>query len=35
MAWFHPYHKWLKAGLNISAGSDHMIRTDLLESTNP
>ena len=35
MAWFHPYRKWLDAGLTIGGGSDHMIRMDALESTNP
>jgi predicted amidohydrolase YtcJ len=35
MAWFHPYRKWLDAGLIIGGGSDHMIRTDPIESTNP
>ncbi|MEO6807746.1 MAG: amidohydrolase [Isosphaeraceae bacterium] len=35
MAWFHPYRKWLDAGLTIGGGSDHMIRTDPLEATNP
>ena len=35
MAWFHPYRKWLDAGLTIGGGSDHMIRLDPVESTNP
>ena len=35
MAWFHPYRKWLDAGLTIGGGSDHMIRLDALEATNP
>jgi predicted amidohydrolase YtcJ len=35
MAWFHPYRKWLDAGLIIGGGSDHMIRLDALEATNP
>jgi predicted amidohydrolase YtcJ len=35
MAWFHPYRKWLDAGLVIGGGSDHMIRLDALEATNP
>lgn len=35
MAWFHPYRKWLDAGLTIGGGSDHMIRLDPLEATNP
>jgi predicted amidohydrolase YtcJ len=35
MAWFHPYRKWLDAGLTIGGGSDHMIRLDPIESTNP
>jgi len=35
MAWFHPYRKWLDAGVTIGGGSDHMIRMDAIESTNP
>jgi len=35
MEWFHPYRKWLDAGLTIGGGSDHMIRIDPLASTNP
>ncbi|HEV3165265.1 MAG TPA: amidohydrolase, partial [Isosphaeraceae bacterium] len=35
MTWFHPYRKWLDAGLTIGGGSDHMIRMDPLEATNP
>jgi predicted amidohydrolase YtcJ len=35
MKWFHPYRKWLDAGLTIGGGSDHMIRIDPIESTNP
>jgi predicted amidohydrolase YtcJ len=35
MAWFHPYRKWLDAGLTIGGGSDHMIRIDPLGATNP
>ena len=35
MAWFHPYRKWLDAGLTIGGGSDHMIRNDPLGATNP
>lgn len=35
MTWFHPYRKWLDAGLTIGGGSDHMIRLDALEATNP
>ncbi len=35
MEWFHPYRKWLDAGLTIGGGSDHMIRLDPVESTNP
>ncbi len=35
MAWFHPYRKWLDAGVTIGGGSDHMIRLDALEATNP
>ena len=35
MAWFHPYRKWLDAGVIIGGGSDHMIRTDPLAATNP
>jgi predicted amidohydrolase YtcJ len=35
MEWFHPYRKWLDAGLNIGGGSDHMIRMDPIAATNP
>ena len=35
MEWFHPYRKWLDAGLTIGGGSDHMIRMDSLAATNP
>lgn len=35
MSWFHPYRDWLDAGLVIGGGSDHMIRLDPLEATNP
>ncbi|AGA30562.1 amidohydrolase [Singulisphaera acidiphila] len=35
MAWFHPYRKWIDAGLTIGGGSDHMIRLDALGATNP
>lgn len=35
MAWFHPYRKWLDAGLIIGGGSDHMVRLDPIGSTNP
>jgi predicted amidohydrolase YtcJ len=35
MEWFHPYRKWLDAGLTIGGGSDHMIRLDPVEATNP
>jgi predicted amidohydrolase YtcJ len=35
MEWFHPYRKWLDAGVTIGGGSDHMIRTDPMGSTNP
>jgi predicted amidohydrolase YtcJ len=35
MEWFHPYRKWLEAGVTIGGGSDHMIRMDPLLSTNP
>ncbi len=35
MQWFHPYRKWLDAGLTIGGGSDHMIRLDAIEATNP
>jgi predicted amidohydrolase YtcJ len=35
MAWFHPYRRWLDAGVTIGGGSDHMIRTDPLGATNP
>jgi predicted amidohydrolase YtcJ len=35
MEWFHPYRRWLDAGVTIGGGSDHMIRRDPIESTNP
>ncbi len=35
MSWFHPYRKWLDAGLTIGGGSDHMIRLDAIKATNP
>jgi predicted amidohydrolase YtcJ len=35
MTWFHPYRRWLDAGVTIGGGSDHMIRTDPMEATNP
>jgi predicted amidohydrolase YtcJ len=35
MAWFHPYRRWLDAGLVIGGGSDHMVRLDALRATNP
>ena len=35
MEWFHPYRRWLDAGLVIGGGSDHMIRLDSIEATNP
>ncbi len=35
MEWFHPYRKWLEAGVTIGGGSDHMIRMDPIGATNP
>jgi predicted amidohydrolase YtcJ len=35
MEWFHPYRRWLDAGVTIGGGSDHMIRMDPIASTNP
>jgi predicted amidohydrolase YtcJ len=35
MEWFHPYRKWLEAGVTIGGGSDHMIRMDSIAATNP
>ena len=35
MKWFHPYRKWLEAGVTIGGGSDHMIRMDPESATNP
>jgi len=35
MAWFHPYRRWLDAGVTSGGGSDHMIRTDPMAATNP
>jgi predicted amidohydrolase YtcJ len=32
--WFQPYRSWLKY-TTIGGGSDHMLRYDSLESTNP
>jgi predicted amidohydrolase YtcJ len=34
MRWFHPYKSWLKY-TTIGGGSDHMIKFDALEATNP
>lgn len=34
MRWFQPYKTWMKHTM-IGAGSDHMIRTDSIRSTNP
>lgn len=34
MRWFQPYQSWLKY-TTIGGGSDHMLRYDPLESTNP
>ncbi|MFL5245237.1 MAG: amidohydrolase [Gemmataceae bacterium] len=34
MRWFHPYKTWLKYTI-IGGGSDHMIKLDALEGTNP
>ncbi len=34
MKWFQPYQSWLKY-TTIGGGSDHMIRLDDLEATNP
>jgi predicted amidohydrolase YtcJ len=34
MRWFQPYKSWLQYTV-IGGGSDHMIRLDSLESTNP
>ena len=35
MEWFHPYRKWLDAGLTIGGGSDHMIRLDPMRRPTP
>lgn len=35
MGWFHPYRRWVDAGVVIGGGSDHMVRLDPLASTNP
>jgi len=35
MKWFLPLKTWFDNGLIIGAGSDHMVQTDSLESTNP
>jgi predicted amidohydrolase YtcJ len=34
MRWFHPYKSWLEH-TTIGGGSDHMIKLDPLEATNP
>jgi len=34
MRWFQPYKTWMKY-TTIGGGSDHMIRTDSIKSTNP
>jgi predicted amidohydrolase YtcJ len=34
MRWFHPYKSWLQY-TTIGGGSDHMIKLDPLEATNP
>jgi predicted amidohydrolase YtcJ len=34
MRWFHPYKTWLEY-TTIGGGSDHMIKLDALEATNP
>jgi len=34
MRWFHPYKSWLEY-TTIGGGSDHMIKMDALEATNP
>jgi predicted amidohydrolase YtcJ len=34
MRWFHPYRSWLEY-TTIGGGSDHMIKLDPLEATNP
>jgi predicted amidohydrolase YtcJ len=34
MRWFHPYKSWLEY-TTIGGGSDHMIKLDPLEATNP
>jgi predicted amidohydrolase YtcJ len=34
MRWFHPYKSWLEY-TTIGGGSDHMIKLDVLEATNP
>ncbi len=34
MQWFHPYKTWLEY-TTIGGGSDHMIKLDALEATNP
>jgi len=34
MRWFHPYNTWLEY-TTIGGGSDHMIKLDALDATNP
>lgn len=35
MKWFQPFKTWFDNDLIIGGGSDHMVQTDSVESTNP
>ena len=35
MKWFLPLKTWLDSGLMIGGGSDHMVKLDSIDSTNP
>jgi predicted amidohydrolase YtcJ len=35
MKWFLPLKSWLENGLMVAGGSDHMVKMDSLDSTNP
>jgi predicted amidohydrolase YtcJ len=35
MKWFLPFKTWLDHGIILAGGSDHMVKLDSLDSTNP